>query len=421
MKKLSILEINTMDTRGGAAQIVWQLTEQLRARGHSVSLLVGHRLSHDPAVYSTYDGSFNRLISSIIKKNFRARLQHHLTYWLANDIAWLPGKNIFKLKAFQTADIVHAHNLHSLFFNLKVLPKLTATKPFVWTLQDMWSLTGGAAHAFDCPHWPQGGCDCVLPNSLPRMRWNNSRHLWRLKKKIYRDAQIHIVAPSQWLYYQVKQSMLKDKPMTLIYNGIDTTIFNPGDQRQARKLLNLPLEKKIILLNSKKGSGNVWKGWPYSKTLIDKYRNDNRVLFVSLGQYEGGLTDSHAIDVPFTNDRQQLRNYYLASDLLLHPSVADTCPLAVLEAMACGLPVLTFETGGIPELVKHHVHGYVAKYRDSQDLQQGLEYLLSLTPDERREMVDRCIKQVQQNFSLEKMVNGYLELFQKITVSAAYK
>src|SRR3989344_4250386 len=207
MKKLSILEINTMDTRGGAAQIAWQLTQRLRARGHDVSLLVGHRLSQDPAVYSTYDGWLNKLISRLIHRNFRLRLQHHLTYWLANDISWLPGRNIFKLKAFKTADIVHAHNLHSLFFNLKVLPKLTAAKPFVWTLQDMWSLTGGAAHAFDCPHWPSGGCNCVLPNSLPAMRWNNARWLWRMKQKIYRRSNIHIVAPSQWLYDKVKQGM----------------------------------------------------------------------------------------------------------------------------------------------------------------------------------------------------------------------
>ena len=415
MKPLSILEINTMDVKGGAAQIVRQLTEALRTRGHRVSLLVGYKQSEDPTVYSTYDHTFNNLMSALIKRNFRSRLQHRLTYWLANDIAWLPGRNIFRLQAFKTADLVHAHNLHSLYFNLKLLPKLSAAKPFVWTLQDMWALTGGAAHAFDCPHWPTGGCSCKLPNSLPAMRWNNSRHLWRLKHRIYERSNAHLVVPSQWLYDKVKQGMLKDKPITLIYNGVDTSVFQPGEKQKARTLLGLPSDKKIVLLNSKKGSGNVWKGWEYSQRLIEQHGDNDHILFVSLGQYNKvRASGGNVISIPFTTNREQLRNYYVASDIFLHPSVADTCPLVVLEAMACGVPVLTFATGGIPEQVEHKIHGYVARYRDYEDLNQGLEYLLGRPQAETERMADRCVSRVEQQFSLKKMVERYLELFQSI-------
>lgn len=412
---MKILQVNTTDTKGGAALISWELKKSLTKRGHDVSMLVGYKRSSDPNVREIFNTPLNRRLSQVIGRNFRSRLQHHLGYWLANDIAFLPGEKISLLPEFKNADVVHAHNLHSLFFNLKALTKLTYQKPFLWTLHDMWPLTGGAAHAFDCPHWTTGGCNCMLPNTLPKMAWNNSRHLWKLKQNIYTNSRLHLVAPSQWLANQIKKSMLANQPLTVIYNGVDTDIFKPiVDKIALRKTLNLPLNKRIILFASKGGSKNPWKGWEYAEKIITYAAKHGDITFICLGGYDNPSLPANVIAVPYVTDQLRLSQYYAASDMLLYPSIADNCPLTILEAMACGLPVLAFATGGIPELVEHKKNGYVARYRDSDDLIKGFRELLSLSAQEKMAYQLTGRERTLNQFSLTKMVEAYEKLYKTL-------
>jgi glycosyltransferase involved in cell wall biosynthesis len=412
---MKILQINTTDTKGGAALIAWGLKKALTERGHTVSMIVGYKRSSDQNVREIFDTPVNRTVSKFFGRNIRNRIHHHLSYWLSNDIAFLPGKKISSLNEFRGADIVHAHNLHSLFFNLKALPKLSRQKPLVWTLHDMWPLTGGAAHAFDCPHWTTSGCSCKLPNTLPKMAWNNSRHLWKLKRHIYKNSRLTLVAPSQWLADQTKKSILSDKPLTVIYNGVDTDVFKPVISKpELREELSLPKDKKIVLFASKGGSKNPWKGWEYAEKIITHFSHHTDIIFICLGGYDNPLMPPNVITVPYIDSQTKLAKYYAASDLLLYPSVADNCPLTVLEAMACGLPVLTFATGGIPELVTHKKNGYVARYRHIDDLITGFDYLTNLSKQEETIFAETSRKRAVEQFSLEKMVGAYETLYKKL-------
>ncbi|MFA4872381.1 MAG: glycosyltransferase [Patescibacteria group bacterium] len=432
-KKLRILELGTTDTKGGAAAVSWELKQSLEARGHAVNMIVGYKRSHAPSVREIWDTPFNNRISKIIKRNFRARFHHHLSFWLSNDIAFLPGKRILTYPEYTHADIVHAHNLHSLWFNLKTLPLIApynqpnsvaiqqcsrSNKPLVWTLHDMWPILGQGAHAFECTHWISGGCDCAHSDSLPPLRRNNSRHLWKLKKQIYDHAHFNVVVPSLWLKSQVEKSMLKDKPLHVIYNGVDTRLYKPGNKGELRKKYNLPQDKKIILFSSKGGAKNVWKGWEYAEQLIHAYAQRNDILFVCMGGYDRTVPQNLNITyVPFSSDSHTIADYYALSDLLLYPSLADNCPLTVLEALSSGLPALAFHTGGIPELVVHKEHGYIAAYKDLSDLTNGFEWLINLPRDQYAAIAAACRKRAVEKFSLDQMVNNYITLYYQILSS----
>ncbi|MEW6610798.1 MAG: glycosyltransferase [Patescibacteria group bacterium] len=420
-KKFHILEIGTTDTKGGAAAVSWALKQELSAQGHTVNMIVGYKRSSDSHVREIWDAPINNFISKLIKRNLRARLQHHLAYWLSNDIALLPGRRILASHEFQNADIVHAHNLHSLFFNLKALPHLSNRKPFIWTLHDMWPLLGQGAHAFECNHWMTGGCDCNLPSSLPPFRRNNSRHLWKLKKHIYEQMRLNLVVPSLWLKSKVEKSILKDKPLHLIYNGVNTDIFKPGNKQLLRAKLNLPKDKEIVLFSAKGGKDNIWKGGNYIDALLEKYRNDNSILFLNIGTYTPRHSElasesrnKNIKSIPYIADQKLLAEYYAASGLLLYPSLADNCPLVILEALSSGLPVLAFSTGGIPELIEHKQQGYIAMYNDLPDLLYGFQWLMNLPHDQAQAMSRSCRNRALEKFTLEKMVNEYLKLYYAI-------
>lgn len=415
MKKLTLLEIGTTDIKGGAAFVSWQIKQKLEEQGHQVNMIVGYKRSESSSVREIYDTPLNNLISRLIKRNFRSRIQSHLGYWLANDITWLPGNHIYKLPEFKKADIIHAHNLHTSYFNLKALPNLSRLKPFVWTLHDMWAFTGYRAYTFDCDHWQSDGCNCVVPDSLPPLKWNNTRHLWRLKNKIYRQSKLQLVVPSQWLYEKVKKSMLKHQPLKLIYNGVDTKIFKPMDKGELRKKINLPTDKKIVLFSNKGGKKFARKGWSYAEKLISNYKENTSILFLCLGGYDETATKQDNIQyVPYIGEPARLAEYYAASDLLLYTSLADNCPLTVLESMACGTPVLSFSTGGIPELITHGQTGYIAKYKNDDDLKKGFERLTSLSEEEASRLSLQCRARAVKHFSLEQMVENYLALYYRI-------
>ncbi len=397
---MNILQINTTDIRGGAAQVTYGLKEGLEKLGHQTSMFVGQKDSQDENVFVLND-----------KKSFGQRIRKRLSYYLANDIDPFSSDKIIKTEQFKKADIVHCHNLHGYYFNLNTLKKISRLKPVVWTFHDMWPITAHCAHTFDCGV-KNGFFQCPSLDIPIPIKWRNEKYLENKKREIYEHSKFHIVVPSLWLKQKVEKSLLKDKPITLIYNGIDTDIFKSFPKDEARQELNLPLDKKIVLSVIKKGQSNPWKGADYVKQIIDKWRENKNVIFACVG---GGDYDfPNVINIPFIRDAQELAKYYSAADMLLYPSIADNCPLVVLEARACGLPVVSFETGGIPELVEHEKTGYIAKYRDVDDLNYNLNRLIEADNQRVEEIRKKSIDRVRQMFTLNLMVDKYLQLYNQV-------
>ena len=400
---MNILQINTVDTKGGAAKVAYSLKKELEKMGHETSMFVGRKYSDEKNI---------KILNDV--RSFSGKARKKLAYWLANDIDIFSSDHILKTPEFKSADIVHCHNLHGNYFNLGTLEKMSAIKPVVWTLHDMWPITAHCAHAFDGKINEKGFFACPALGILPAIAWHNEKYLEKRKVGIYKNSNFHIVTPSKWLANKVAQSILGNKPLSVIHNGIDTNIFKPlrSDLNLLRSDLGLPTNKRIILVVAKGGASNPWKGGNYAQEAIQAFRGDSRAFFVDLGGDTG--QDSPTLKtVGYVADQGTLAKYYSAADILLYPSIADNCPLVVLEAQACGLPVVSFATGGIPELVDHQKTGYIARYKDIADIITGIQWMLSRSPAELATMREAAIAKIHSDFTLEKMTDQYLNLYKK--------
>lgn len=417
--KLNILQINTADNQGGAAKIAYGIKSGLEKRGHTTSMFVRHKYSNDANIF--YVQKPSRLLaklSPLFKRNLEGTIRRKLPYYLANDLELFPSSNkILETKQFKSADIVHCHNLHSGYFNLKTLQKIAKEKPVVWTFHDMWPITAHGAHSFD-GQVKNGFFECPSLDVYPPIAWHNENYLMRKKRKIYQNSPFHIVAQSLWTKGKIEESLLKDKPTSLIYNGVDTNIFKPYLKNEARIKLSLPLTKKIILFLNKGGEKNAWKGGQYVQKIIDLYGQHPDFLFIYVGGEK--KIESNIIKSGYVEDENLLAQYYSAADIFLYPSLAESFGLVVAEAQACGLLTVAFQTGGIPEIVDHKKTGYIAEYKNAEDLVRGVEYILALPPAEAAEMKNNAIKKVNNNFSLDTMVDNYINLYQKILGNSAF-
>lgn len=393
---MKILEIGTSDKRGGAATVGWQLKQYLTSNYDcQVKMFVADKTSQDSAV-------------KIIKRNKLIKL----ATFLFNRDDLFQTDWILKTKEFQEADLIHCHNLHGRFFNLQTLIKISAQKPLVWTLHDEWAITPHCAYSFEAPIESDGFFPCRNKNIPPRLCWGQGTHLKNEKRKVYTQAKINVVVPSQWLKDRVVQSVLQQQPLSLIYNGVDTDIFQPTDKTLARQRLNLPLDKKIIFFIADAGKINPWKGWEYTQKIIDNLSHRSDLLFLCAGNDQ--LPENNRANIrflPLVKDQKKLAEYYSASDVLLYSSVADNFPLVILEAMACGLPIASFDTGGIKEVLTHQTNGYLAPYRDGDQLQTGVEFLLSLDQNQQHAMAAASRQKIITHFKLEQMIKNYYDLY----------
>ena len=399
---MNILQINTVDSRGGAAKIAHSLKKELEKRGHEAPMFVGRKYSDEKNI---------KLLNNV--RSFSGKVRRKLSYWLANDIDVFSSNHILKTQEFISADIIHCHNLHSYYFNLSTLIKISRLKPVIWTFHDMWPITAHCAHALNSSMRDNGFFACPSLDIFPPIAWHNEKYLESRKNYIYQRSKFQIITPSKWLGDKVRQSILKDKPLLVIYNGIDTSIFYPRDRAKSRQELGLPQDKHIILVVAKGGVSNPWKGGNYAQGAIEAFRGDPRAFFVDIGG-NLGVGKENLKTAGFIDNAEVLAKYYSSADTLLYPSIADNCPLVVLEAMACGLPVVSFATGGIPELVDHQKTGYIARYKDADDLAKGVAWMLTRTPAEHSDMCESAVMKIRSGLTLDHMTEQYLQIYKSM-------
>lgn len=251
-------------------------------------------------------------------------------------------------------DIIHLHNLHGYYINIKMLFDFLKKndKPVVWTLHDCWAFTGHCVHfeIANCKKWKEGGCKhCIQKKKYPSsFFFDRSMKNFAAKKDIFCGVKnMTIVTPSKWLESLVKESFLKEYPVKVIPNGINTDFFKPT-QSNFRKKHNIE-NKKIIL--------GVANGWGKSKGLYDFIELskilDNTYKIVLVGLKENQLNELPAsiLGITKTHNVQELAEIYTAADIFVNPTHQDNYPTVNLESQACGTPVITYKTGGSIESV----------------------------------------------------------------------
>lgn len=379
---MKILVIGTIDNKGGAALISWEIRKNLKALGHTVNTFVRYKYSDKSDVF-------------IIP---RKRYQDWLVKLFANDLKFAWTDYLLETKEFKEADIVHCHNLHSNFFDLKTLQKMSLQKPVVWTIHDMWAFTGFASDS----------ATLKKPNRKKFLLflWDNTPHLLRVKKNIYKKSKLCVVAVSDWLKKEIEKSVLGKQSITRIYNGIDVNIFKPYDKTLVRKELGLPLDKKIVACGI--------KGWADSNKIIDDYTGRDDIFFVAIGHSNIKTKNKNFTHFPYTENKKLLCQYLSVADVFFYPTKGDTFGLISAEALSCGTPVVTYNIDALPEIVSHKEVGYVAEYENIESAKAGIEYILNLSKDAYALMSTKARERIVNNFSSEKMYEEYLALYKKI-------
>lgn len=334
---------------GSTGKIMFQIADTARNEGISVK------------TYSTvpYDKK-EKKVNVDLKDHYEwgSRAENRWHYYMGS----LFGKNgcyshigtmrmIKDLEAF-SPDIVHLHNLHKFCINLPALFEYfkKSNVKVVWTLHDCWAFTGQCPHFVmaKCDKWKTGCHHCPQISSYPKSRIDNSRNMYRLKKKWFTSVQnMTLVTPSYWLEGLVKQSYLQKYPVKVINNGIDLNVFHPvtGDFREKHHL-----QDKYILLGVAFGWGEK-KGLDVFIRLAQELGENYQIVLVGTNELVDAQLPKNIISIYRTNNQQELAEIYSAADLFVNPTREENYPTVNMEAIACGTPVLTFRTGGSPEIL----------------------------------------------------------------------
>lgn len=316
-------------------------------------------------------------------------------------------KVIKRIKSFNP-QIIHLHNIHNNYINIPLLFRYIKKQNMhiVWTLHDCWSFTGHCPHFIyeKCEKWKTGCSKCPRYKEYPKTLFDNSSFMWKLKRKWFTDIKkVTIVTPSKWLSNLVKESYLKEYQVRVINNGIDLNIFHYRTS-MLREEYNLK-DKKVIL--------GVSFGWSNKKGLdvfleLSKSLPENyQIILVGTNEIVDKILPANIISIHKTNNQEELSEWYSLADVFVNPTREDTFPTVNLEALACGTPVITFNTGGSPECIDEKC-GFVVNDGDYEELENRVRECVELTPFSR----EYCIKYARKYSHINRF-EEYLELYEE--------
>jgi glycosyltransferase involved in cell wall biosynthesis len=403
---MKVLHINQSDIGGGAAIAGHRLHQGLLAQGiNSRQIVSAKQTNSDQVMQMPRPGK--------LEKNL-ARITNRLGL---NDLEIQSATRLAEQPFYAEADILNFHNLHGSYFNYLAIDNLTATKPAVYTLHDMWSFTGHCAYSYDCTKWQTGCGSCPYPEIYPAIKQDTSAITWKLKNWVYGRSNLVIVTPSNWLAEQARHSMLNRFAVHHIPYGIDTNIYQPLDSAQCRAVLNISQGKHVLMfgaasLNDTRKGGDI-----LHKALIDLPQSlKANIVLLTLGG--GGESIAESIGIPtislgYVSSDHLKAIAYAAADLFIFPTRADNLPLVLQESMACGTPMVSFKIGGVPDLVRPGQTGYLAIPEDIDDFRAGIIQLLE-DRALRQQMGQHCREIAITEYSLELQTIRYVELYKDL-------
>ena len=406
---LKVLHVVAGDLCGGAARGAYWLHRGLLENGVESKMIIQNNDGNDPTVKSIVNSKFQKL--TVLLRIAIDRLPAEIYRNRERSIfsTGISGFDIRKCSEYQWADIIHLHWINNGMINVKLLKAID--KPIVWTMRDMWPMTGGCHYAMECKSYENGCGHCSKLKS--HSKYDLSRYVLNRKKRYYPEN-LHLVAISNWLAECAKNSyLLNGYNIDIIPNAVDTNDFFPINKKIAREILGLPKDKKIVLA----GATNIndkYKGFEKYKNSI-KYL-DKKYLFLFFGIANTEELDGLDIDykaLGFLGDNTSLRVAYSAADVFVAPSIQEAFGKTIIEAMACDTPVVAFNATGPKDIIEHKQTGYLAKSFDSEDLARGLKWVLE---DNERwdKLSQQSRKKVENEFSIKIIAKKYVKLYKKI-------
>lgn len=418
---MRVLFINHKDSIGGAAVAAYRLAGGLK-KYHQVEylFLVAEKTSSDSRVVpvlssrsETIDRTKRYIVFLIDRIMNKLGLQYRYFPFVSRSI--LKRAHRFK------PDIISLHNTHGGYFKTSLIRKLSRLAPVVWTLHDMWSFTANAAHTFGDESWKVMRGGKGEKQVYPHIGINTGKWLLRHKRRIYQNADLYPVAPSLWLQRLALQSpVFGGMDIAHIYHGIDLDFFRPLDKQACRRLLGIECTAPVLLFScSEDLFENPWKGGDLMIRILKELDSslDEPVQLLLMGKgrlrFEKPLKKILTRYTGFHGDDHMVRLLINTSDVFIHPTRADTLPLVLIEAIACGLPCVSFDIGGCGEIVQNDVSGRLTEAFDVKAFVQAVLKLL----ENRKGLSDlsRSARKLAENrFPLKMMAKRYHELFELV-------
>lgn len=423
---MRVLIVNTSEKTGGAAVAANRLMEALINNGVKAKMLVRDKETDNINVVALPQGIVTRWSFLWERLTIFLRLRFSMRHLFKIDTACC-GTDITKMKEFKEADIIHLHWINQGMLSLKGIQKILASgKPVVWTMHDMWPATGICHLTLGCERFKSQCGQCRL---LPGGGSSNdlSSKTWRRKNSIFSKHDISFVTCSKWLANEAKESaLLAEQHVTNIPNPIDTNIFKPADKKEARTRCGIPQDKRIILFVSQKVTHSN-KGMDYLIEACDILAKNNpeaksNVAVAILGGHAEEITGRipfETIPIGYINDTKQIIDIYNAADIFVLPSLSENLPNTIMEAMACGVPCVGFRIGGIPEEIDHRKNGYVAEYRNANDLANGIHWILNEA--DYKSLSNEAITKVARCYSQRSIALKYIEVYNQALTKKNYR
>jgi glycosyltransferase involved in cell wall biosynthesis len=402
---LNVLHISESDAAGGAGIAAYRLHRALGRLGHSSRMLVGRRVTDDARVRRLKRGlawrGLDRIAGALLDGVGLQYVLYPSSFGVVRD-PW-----------FRAADVIQLHNLHGSYFGFSALPVLTRRRPTVWFLHDQWAMTGHVAYPLDCVRWKEGCGRCPYLGEYPALRRDTTRLLWRLKDAVYGRSRLTLVVPSRWLAERVAESpLLRRFAVHVIPIGVDVERFTPASREEARRRLGLPVDRSVVLY----AAGDLWeprKGLHLLVEALHGLADAPLLVLAGAGAPPAGVETRSLGPV----DDVQLADAYRAADLTAVPSTADVLTQTAPESLACGTPCVSFDAGGVTDVVRDGETGVHARLGDPRTLGQAIRSLLD--DDGRRTAASvRGRALVEESFSLIRQAERFAALYADVAAAA---
>jgi glycosyltransferase involved in cell wall biosynthesis len=421
---MRITHLSTYDTRGGAARGAWRIHESLRRLGHTSTMLVQARISNDPDVVRFVPDRRLGTRFHWWRQSRRIRDDFH-----AYADTRPPGNEIFSddraptgkslPRALPPSDVIVLHSVTEYVDYAAFFANLPAGVPVVWVLADMAPFTGGCHYSFDCTGFHQRCGACPQLGSTDSR--DLSRDIWWRKCHALRRVprgRLHIVATSHWMAEQVRNSsLLSDRPLSVVPLGLDVEDFAPRGRSSARTKLGVPANAQVVLFAAESLT-NRRKGYAYLDKALAKLPIETLFL-LSVG---GGKPPARASLASKHMGRiegdQLLSDVYSAADVYVTPALQEAFGQTSIESLACGTPVVGFDTGGIREIVRPGRTGQLAPLGSVTGLRQAIMEVLA-HPDPAA-MSAECRRIAETEYSLAAQGRAYESLFQSLISGASH-
>lgn len=402
---MRVLQINSVCGVGSTGRIANDIHTTLIEKGHDSYIAYGRNLPKDCK-------NAIRIGNKIDNFTHVAKTRLLDKHGLGSKQATI--ELIIKIKDLNP-DIIHLHNLHGYYINVEVLFNYLkeVNKPIVWTLHDCWSFTGHCAYFdyVDCDKWKSGCYNCPQKKAYPSsLIVDNSKHNFEAKKEIFNGVKnLTIVTPSEWLANLLLESFLNEYPVRVINNGIDLKLFNPSESSFRAKY---NLQDNFIIL----GVASTWdhrKGLKYFVEMTKLLKKNEKIVLVGLSKKELKEIPSNILGISRTNEVEELAEIYSSADVFVNPTLEDNFPTTNLEALACGTPVITFDTGGSSESIDDKT-GIIVEGKSLAELYKSISMIKANSKSQYR---DECINRAINYFDKNDRYIDYILLYEDLLVS----